>query len=65
MRAGPFSSDNILAFILKLCFYTNLDGLPLTWSLFGHGFMLWGMALKEEHTSNQATMLTSPFRWFA
>jgi len=43
----------------------NFDGLPLTWSLYGRGFMPWGMALKEGHTSDKATMPISPYQWFA
>ena len=46
-RAGPFSPDNNLAFLLKPYLYENFDGLPLTWSLYGHGFVPWGMATKE------------------
>lgn len=38
-RPDPSIPDNILVFLLKPYFYVDLHGLPLTRSLYGHGFL--------------------------
>lgn len=67
-RAGPLTPDNILVFLMKSYSYMNFGGLPLTWSLYGHGFMPWGMAKKgipvtgyHAHLSTSMVRIAKPY----